>query len=112
MEAFRGRRPTARAGPFRGRLQFRVWMGTGSRTSWTAAVLSPYVGCLGISIDNVLHNHFPDGRNTWYIAYVEQSNTLMLVDDAGDAGGPFAGAVTPGNSGAVIENGQCAVSLA
>jgi len=59
---------------------------------------------------NVLVNGFLDGRHACYLAYVAASNMLYLVDDGGDAGGPFAGsmAVNGGNGG--IQNSQCAVS--
>jgi len=59
---------------------------------------------------NVLINDFLDGRHACYLAYVAAGNLLYLVDDGGDAGGPFAGsmAVNGGNGG--IQNSQCAVS--
>jgi len=51
---------------------------------------------------NVLINNFLDGRQACYLAYVVSPGFLLLVDDAGDAGGPFAGS----------QNSQCAASLA
>jgi hypothetical protein len=58
---------------------------------------------------NVLVNDFIDGRQACYLAYVVASNTLYLVDDAGDAGGPFAGSIVLGNSGS-LQNSQCSVT--
>jgi len=54
-----------------------------------------------LGVVNVLVNNFLDGRHACYLAYVVATNSLVLVDDAGDAGGPYAGA----------QNSQCAVSL-
>jgi hypothetical protein len=42
------------------------------------------------------------------VAYSVPTNTLYLVDDGGDAGGPFAGSMVLNGSG-TIENGQCRV---
>jgi len=62
-----------------------------------------------ISVVNVLINSAIDGRHGCYVAYVQSSNTVYLVDDAGDAGGPFAGGLTlPSN--ASISNSQCTIS--
>jgi hypothetical protein len=68
-------------------------------------------GYQNLSVVNVLINNVLDGRHACYLAYVVSSGTLLLVDDAGDAGGPFAGSVTQGNPGTLIQNSQCAVSL-
>jgi hypothetical protein len=38
------------------------------------------------------------------------SGSLFLVDDAGDAGGPFSGAVIPGAGS--ISNSQCSIAVA
>jgi hypothetical protein len=64
-----------------------------------------------LSVVNVLFNNFLDGRHACYLAYSVPTTTLDLVDDAGDAGGPFAGSLTLGNPSTVIQNSQCAVSL-
>ncbi|SPF54062.1 exported hypothetical protein [Candidatus Sulfopaludibacter sp. SbA4] len=68
-----------------------------------------------IGVVNVLVNNFIDGRNACYLAFVPSGSltgTLYLVDDGGDAGGPFAGGmVLPGSTGA-IQNSQCVVSAA
>jgi len=59
---------------------------------------------------NVLGNNFIDGRNACYLAYVAASNSLLLVDDGGDAGGPFAGSMVLNGGAAVIQNSQCSVN--
>jgi hypothetical protein len=69
-------------------------------------------GASNLGVVNVLINNFLDGRVACYLAFVPSSatsGTLYLVDNAGDAGGPFAGGMTiPGSSS--ISNGQCSVS--
>ena len=59
---------------------------------------------------NLLSNKFIDGRQGCYLAYIASSNTLVLVDDAGDAGGPFAGTLQLNGSGGTIQNSRCWVS--
>ncbi|HYW47779.1 MAG TPA: hypothetical protein VE959_33230 [Bryobacteraceae bacterium] len=59
-------------------------------------------GFQDLGVLNILVNNFLDGRHACYLAYVVPSNTLVLVDDAGDAAGPYA---------AGIQNSQCAVTL-
>lgn len=66
-------------------------------------------GWQDLGILNVLFNNFIDGRSGCYIAYAVQSGTLYLVDDAGDAGGPFAGSMTLPATGSV-SNSQCTVN--
>jgi hypothetical protein len=66
-------------------------------------------GYQDLGVVNILVNNFLDGRHGCYLAYVLASNTLVLVDDAGDAGGPFAGAIVLGNSG-TLSNSQCQVT--
>jgi hypothetical protein len=68
-------------------------------------------GTADIGIVNVLINDAIDARRACYLAYVYSSNTLLLVNDAGDAGGPFAGNMNPGVTGA-ISNSQCQVTSA
>jgi hypothetical protein len=68
-------------------------------------------GAQNLSVVNVLINNFLDGKHACYLAYIVSISTLALVDDAGDAGGPFAGTVALGNPGTKIQNSQCAVSL-
>jgi len=71
---------------------------------------SDSAGYQALGVVNVLINNFLDGRSACYLAYVVPSNTLVLVDDGGDAGGPYAGSVALGSSGA-IQNSQCTVTL-
>jgi len=67
-------------------------------------------GYQNLNVVDILVNNFLDGRHACYLAYVVASKTLVLVDDAGDAGGPYAGSVALGNS-AAIQNSQCTVTL-
>jgi hypothetical protein len=59
---------------------------------------------------DVLMNNFLDGHKACYLAYVAPTNTLLLVDDAGDAGGPFAGNMVLNGGAAIIQNSYCMVS--
>jgi YD repeat-containing protein len=68
-------------------------------------------GFASLSVVNVLINNFLDGRHACYLAYSVPASTLYLVDDAGDAGGPFAGGVVLGNPSTAISNSQCSVNL-
>lgn len=68
-------------------------------------------GYQSLSVVNVLINNFLDGRRACFLAYSVPASTLYLVDDAGDAGGPFAGGVVLGNPGTAIQNSQCLVNL-
>ena len=63
-----------------------------------------------LGVVNVLINRFIDGRQACYLAYVASTNTLLLVDDAGDAGGPYAGSMVLNGTSASIGNSQCSVS--
>jgi len=72
---------------------------------------SDVAGWQGLGIVNVLINGALDGRQSCYVAYAVQSNSLFLVDDAGDAGGPFAGSMPLSGSGSVA-NSQCTVKAA
>jgi ABC-type arginine/histidine transport system permease subunit len=83
----------------------------GSGASQTFAfVFSDTAAYQNLSVLDVLINNFLDGRHACYLAYVLSSNTLVLVDDDGDAGGPYAGSVALGSQ-MVIQNSQCAVGL-
>ena len=64
-----------------------------------------------LDVVDVLINNFLDGRHACYLAYSVTASTLFLVDDAGEAGGPFAGSVALGSRGTTIQNSQCAVNL-
>jgi len=85
----------------------------GASTAGTAQsftlTLTDSNGAADIGIVNLLIDNFLDGRQSCYLAYVVSTNTLLLVDDAGDAGGPFAGSMVLNGSGA-IHNSQCNVN--
>jgi hypothetical protein len=83
--------------------------GSGSSQSFTFVFSHP-AGWQNLGVVNILINNSLDGRHACYLAYSIPSSILYLVDDAGDAGGPFAGSVALGNSTS-IQNSQCAVSL-
>ncbi|MEZ5404472.1 MAG: hypothetical protein R2729_32635 [Bryobacteraceae bacterium] len=68
-------------------------------------------GGADLSILNLLINSGIDGRGGCYLAVVRASSTVLLVNDAGDAGGPFAGTLTAPGSGS-IANSQCRVDAA
>ena len=57
---------------------------------------------------NVLINDFMDGIGACFVAYAASTNTLYLVDDGGDAGGPFAGSMVMNGTGS-IQNSQCRI---
>ena len=63
-------------------------------------------GYSDLTVVNVLLNNALDGRHACYIAYAQQSNTLFLVDDAGD--GAYAGSLVLNGSGSV-SNSQCTI---
>ncbi len=65
-------------------------------------------GYTNLGIVNVLINEFIDGIDACYLAYSESSNTLFLVDNGGDAGGPYAGSMVLNGSGS-IQNSQCQI---
>jgi len=70
-------------------------------------------GWQDIAVANVLVNSAIDGRVACYVAYVPAgaaTGTIDLVDNAGDAGGPFSATVLPGSGTA--SNSQCAISAA
>jgi hypothetical protein len=62
-----------------------------------------------IGIIDVLINSGIDARNACCLAYIASLNTVVLVNAAGDAGGPFAGAIAPGWPVSIVNN-QCAIS--
>jgi hypothetical protein len=64
-----------------------------------------------ISVANVLIAGAIDGVGACYLAFVPataNSGSLYLVDDAGDAAGPYAGLALPGAGS--ISNSQCSIS--
>ena len=66
-------------------------------------------GAADLTVANVLINSSLDGRQACYLAYVQQTNTLFLVNDAGEPGGPFAGGIVLNGSGS-INNSQCTIA--
>lgn len=67
-------------------------------------------GWQDLTVLNVLINNGLDGRHACYIAFAPSSSSggaLYLVDDAGEAGGPYAGMTLPGTS--TVQNSQCAI---
>ena len=80
---------------------------TGSSQTLTLQFAS-LAGAANLSVVNVLMNSALDGRRGCYIAYAQQNNTLYLVNDNGDAGGPYAGSFVMNGSGGAV-NSQCTV---
>jgi hypothetical protein len=62
-----------------------------------------------LQVVNALLNFWLDGRQACYVAYVPASNGLYLVDDAGNASGPFAGGLVLGQDAGTIGNSQCTI---
>jgi hypothetical protein len=71
-------------------------------------------GYADLKILDILFSTFLDGQNACYLAFLPYSSTsggVFLVDDGGDAGGPFAGALLVNGSGSgSIGNSQCTIS--
>jgi len=83
--------------------------GTGGNQAFTFQFSHPD-GYQDLGVVNVLINNVLDGRSACYLAYSVAASTLYLVDDAGDAGGPYAGAAPLGST-STIQNSQCTVGL-
>ncbi|MEZ5355333.1 MAG: BACON domain-containing carbohydrate-binding protein [Bryobacteraceae bacterium] len=82
---------------------------SGSGTSQTFSfAFADADGAVDLDIVNVLISDAVDGRNACYLAFVRSTSSLVLVDDAGRAGGPFAGTLTIPGAG-TIGNRQCTV---
>jgi hypothetical protein len=81
---------------------------TGSAITLTTT-LSDVDGFADLNIINILVNNAIDGRTACYIAFVRPANLFVLVNDAGDAGGPFAGTFTIPGAGSA-SNSQCTIS--
>jgi len=103
-------RSVANAGAAPGVISTSPASGNANTQSFTFQ-FSDSAGYQSLSVANVLINNFLDGRHACYLAYVVSTSTLYLVDDTGDAGGPYAGAVALGNPGTAIQNSQCSVNL-
>ncbi len=83
--------------------------GNGSSSTYTFVYTDPR-GYQDMNVLNVLVSNSLDALHACYLAYVAPINTLILVNDAGQAGGPYAGVVALGSS-TPIQNGQCSVTL-
>ncbi|MEZ5351928.1 MAG: hypothetical protein R2762_04775 [Bryobacteraceae bacterium] len=77
----------------------------GDSVTFTATVYDD-LGPLHIDIINILVNDAIDGRNACYLAFVRNAAAAVLVNDAGDAGGPYAGAINIPSLG-TVSNNQC-----
>jgi len=64
-------------------------------------------GFASLSVVNVLINDAINGIGACYVAFVPSTGSLFLVDDAGNAGGPYAGMTLPGSG--TIQNSQCSI---
>jgi hypothetical protein len=83
--------------------------GSGNVQTFTFTFLDSQ-GSQNLTIVDILINSVLDGRHACYVAFVPSGNgsgSVFLVDDAGDAGGPYAGMVLPGNG--VVQNSQCSI---
>ncbi|MBZ5523893.1 MAG: LamG domain-containing protein [Acidobacteriia bacterium] len=81
--------------------------GAGSYASYTFT-FSDSLGWQSISVANILINDFIDGRNACFVAVVPSASAVFLVNDAGDAGGPYQGITLPGSGAA--QNSQCSIA--
>jgi hypothetical protein len=84
--------------------------GSGTGTSLTFT-FSDTGGAQALNLVNVLIRDVLDGRHACYVAFVPasaSSGSLYLVDDAGDAGGPYSGMLLPG--GTNVNNSQCTIT--
>jgi hypothetical protein len=82
-----------------------------SSTVTLTAQFADDTGFGDLSVLNLLIHDAIDGRNACYVAFVQSIGTLVLVNNAGDAGGPFAGAVTIPGTGTAA-NSQCTIAAA
>jgi hypothetical protein len=69
-------------------------------------------GTNNLTILDVLINNTLEPRHACYLAYLPANKRLVLVNDAGDAGGPFAGSTTPNGATGNIQNSQCIITSA
>ena len=87
--------------------------GIGSSGTFTFA-LADSNGWQLHNVGDVLLNNAIDGISACYFAYVADQQTLLLVDDAGDAGGPYVGYIQFPSAGApglgTASNSQCTIN--
>jgi hypothetical protein len=84
--------------------------GTGNSGAFTFQ-FSDTAGFGNIQVADVLINSALDGRHGCYIAFIPGpagTGTVSLVDDAGDAGGPYQNLQLPGSSS--VSNSQCSIA--
>jgi hypothetical protein len=84
--------------------------GSGASQTFTFTFSDP-AGWQNLSVVDVLINPALDGRHACYVAFVPSgasAGSVFLVNDAGDAGGPYAGLVLPG--GGTVSNSQCTIA--
>ena len=68
-------------------------------------------GWQDLTVTDILINGSLDGRHACYLAFAPSgatSGSVFLVDDAGDAGGPFSAMLLPGSG--MAQNSQCSVN--
>jgi len=68
-------------------------------------------GWQNFTILDVLINNFLDGRQACYVAFLPSginAGTVLLIDDQGDAGGPYAAMQLPGSQ--TVSNSQCTIT--
>jgi hypothetical protein len=82
-------------------------LGSGSTANFSFT-FSSQNGYQDLSVVNILINDALDGRKACYLALA--ANTLNLVDDQGDAAGPYANAPMQPGLASQIQNSQCAVN--
>ncbi|MEZ5399838.1 MAG: BACON domain-containing protein [Bryobacteraceae bacterium] len=75
------------------------------------ATFNAQAGAQPIGVINILINNAIDGRSACYLALVASEHRLLLVNDSGDGGGPYAGDAVIPKSGA-IGNSQCSINTA
>ena len=81
--------------------------GSGQSQTFTFTVTDPN-GWQNINLVDVLVNGSLDGRSACYIAILPGYSAILLVDNAGDAGGPFSTITLPGSGTA--QNSQCVIT--
>ncbi|HYW48037.1 MAG TPA: hypothetical protein VE959_34555 [Bryobacteraceae bacterium] len=84
--------------------------GSGTTQTFTFT-FSDTGGWQSLTVVDALVNNVLDGRQACYVAFVPSganSGSVYLVDNAGDAGGPYSGMVLPGSGS--VSNGQCSIT--
>jgi hypothetical protein len=84
--------------------------GSGTAQTFTFTFTDP-TGYQSLTVVDILIRDVLDGRQACYVAFVPSgmnSGSVYLVDDAGDAGGPYSGMLLPGSS--MVYNDQCSIT--